>query len=271
MDLKNKNAVITGGASGIGRATCEKLAQEGVEKIAVVDMCDDVFGFCKETNKTLERETLIPFKGDVADRDFRAEVFAKMAENYGPVNVCIPAAGIVRDALAVRIDKQTGKAMFYDQDLFHDVVRINLIAPIYWALESIASVAQYRLKQGLDRWDPDEGVQGAIIFIGSISSAGNRGQISYATTKAGLEGAQSTLAKEAIFHGVRCAIIHPGFTDTPMVQAMDQELVHDKILPLTQLRRLLRPEEIADAIVFMVRNSAVSGKLWADAGWHPTA
>jgi len=114
-------------------------------------------------------------------------------------------------------------------------------------------------------------VQGAIVFIGSISSAGNRGQISYASTKAGLEGAQSTLAKEAIFYGVRCAIIHPGFTDTPMVQSMDPKIIANNVLPYTQLGRLLRAEEIADAICFLIRNSAVSGALWADAGWHPSA
>ena len=57
-------------------------------------------------------------------------------------------------------------------------------------------------------------MQGAIVFIGSVSSRGNKGQISYATTKAGLEGAAATLMKEAMFYGVRCGIIHPGFTDT---------------------------------------------------------
>lgn len=114
-------------------------------------------------------------------------------------------------------------------------------------------------------------MQGAVVLIGSVSSAGNRGQISYATAKAGLEGAQATLAMEAIFFGVRCAIIHPGFTDTPMVRAMGENLVRDRVLPNTQLKRLIRPDEIASAIVFMLKNSSVSGSLWADAGWHPSA
>ena len=54
-------------------------------------------------------------------------------------------------------------------------------------------------------------------------------------------------------------------------QGMPEGYVEQNILPDTQLGRLIRPEEIADAICFMVRNSAVSGQLWADAGWHPTA
>jgi NAD(P)-dependent dehydrogenase (short-subunit alcohol dehydrogenase family) len=112
---------------------------------------------------------------------------------------------------------------------------------------------------------------GTIVFIGSVSSQGNKGQIAYAATKAGLEGAAATLTKEAIYHGVKCAVIHPGFTDTPMVRALGEDHIAKYILPYTQLRRLIRPDEIADAICFLIANSAVSGELWADAGWHPTA
>jgi NAD(P)-dependent dehydrogenase (short-subunit alcohol dehydrogenase family) len=86
-----------------------------------------------------------------------------------------------------------------------------------------------------------------------------------------MEGAAATLSKEAIYHGVRCAVIHPGFTDTPMVRALGEDYIRDHVLPATQLRRLIQPSEIADAICFLISNSAVSGQLWADAGWHPAA
>ena len=108
-----------------------------------------------------------------------------------------------------------------------------------------------------------------VVFIGSVSSQGNKGQLSYAATKGGLEGAAATLMKEAIFYGVRCAVLHPGFTDTPMVRALGDDYINSHVLPATQIGRLIRPEEIADAIAFLIRNSAVSGQLWADAGWHP--
>jgi NAD(P)-dependent dehydrogenase (short-subunit alcohol dehydrogenase family) len=147
---------------------------------------------------------------------------------------------------------------------------INLVAPVYWALEMVARIAQDRYDRGLKRWDPDERMQGTVIFIGSVSSQGNKGQISYAATKAGLEGVAATLQAEAIFHGVRCGVIHPGFTDTPMVRKLGEEYIEKYVLPYTQLRRLIRTEEIADAICFMIGNSAVSGELWADAGWHPS-
>ena len=271
MDLSQRVAVITGGASGIARAVCRQLGRDGVRAIAVVDFSDAVDAVCREINAELRRECLVPFRGDVTDRAFRRRVFDEMKSRFGGVHICVPAAGIVRDGIAVKVDKETRKAALYDQDLFEKVVAVNLTAAVYWGMETIASVAEQRAARGAGKWKPQEDVQGEVIFIGSISSAGNKGQVSYASTKAALEGARATLAKEAIFHGVRCAIVHPGFTDTPMVRAMDKDLLEQQILPRTQLGRLLRPEEIADAVCFLIRNPAVSGALWADAGWHPPA
>jgi 3-oxoacyl-[acyl-carrier protein] reductase len=142
---------------------------------------------------------------------------------------------------------------------------------VYWALEMIGRIAEDRAAKGMKRWSPGEDMQGSVVFIGSISSQGNRGQISYASTKAGLEGAAATIMKEAMYYGVRCSVIHPGFTDTPMVRSMGADYVAKNILPFTQLGRLIRPQEIADAICFMLANSAVSGELWVDAGWHAPA
>ncbi|MFO0827330.1 MAG: SDR family NAD(P)-dependent oxidoreductase [Phycisphaerales bacterium] len=271
MDLPNRTAVITGGASGIARAVCRQLGREGIRAIAVVDSAEWLPSVCADVNRELGRDCLIPFRGDVTDRAFRGSVFAEMKRRFGGVHICIPAAGIVRDGLTVRVDKATKKAKLYDQDLMEKTIAVNLVAATYWAIETVASVAEERAEKGLGAWKGGDEVTGAIVFIGSISSAGNKGQISYAATKAGLEGVQSTLAKEAIYYGIRVAIVHPGFTDTPMVRAMDPKIIEEFVLPRTQLGRLLTAEEVADAICFMIRNSAVSGALWADAGWHPPA
>ncbi len=271
IDLSKRVAVITGGASGIARAVARQLGREGIRAIALVDFAEAVHGVAAEIDKELGRSCCVAFCGDVTSRTFRASVFSAMKERFGGVQICVPAAGIVRDGLAVRVDKTTKMAKLYDQDLMEKTIAVNLIAASYWAMETIASVAESRAAAGLGGWKGGEEVQGEIVFIGSISSAGNKGQVAYAATKAGLEGVQSTLAKEAIFYGVRVAIVHPGFTDTPMVRAMDQKIIAEAVLPRTQLGRLLAPEEIADAICFMIRNSAVSGALWADAGWHPPA
>lgn len=270
MEIKDRVAIVTGGASGIGRAASFELAKRGVKAIAMVDLTEDIKVAVEQVNNEVDGMVAIPFQGDVTDEAFRKEVFDTMEKDYGMVSICIPAAGITRDSLAIKVDKETKQANIYPVENFKLVVDVNLIAPIYWAMEMIARIAEDRAKEGLKKWHPDERVRGTVVFIGSISSQGNKGQVSYASTKAGLEGAAATLTKEAIFHGVRCGVIHPGFTDTPMVRAMGDEYIEKYVLPDTQLGRLIRPEEIADAICFMISNSAVSGELWADAGWHPS-
>jgi 3-oxoacyl-[acyl-carrier protein] reductase len=271
MGFSNKVAVITGGASGIGRAVATAMARRNVAAVALVDMSPAVGEVAAALNAEIGRDFVVPFQGDTTDAAFRAGVFDTISRGHGPVSLCVPAAGITRDDLAVRVDKATGKARIYPLEQFRLVVEVNLIAPVYWALEMLGRIAEDRAAKGLKKWHPDEGVQGSVVFIGSISSQGNRGQISYASTKAGLEGAAATIMKEAIFHGVRCSLIHPGFTDTPMVRAMGLDYVAKNILPYTQLGRLIQPEEIADAICFMLANAAVSGELWVDAGWHAPA
>ncbi len=271
MLIEDKVAVVTGAASGIGEAVVRELADRGVRAVVLVDRSERVFDIARSINDGAGRPVAEAKAGDTVEEAFRVKVFDEVVARHGVVHICVPAAGIARDALAVKVDKATGKAAIYPVKTFREVTEVNLIAPVYWALEMVARIAEDRQHRGLGRWGPAEGVQGAVIFIGSVSSQGNKGQLSYAASKAGLEGAAATLMKEAIYHGVRCGVIHPGFTDTPMVRALGEEHIAKNVLPYTQLRRLIRPEEIADAICFLVSNSAVSGELWADAGWHPSA
>ena len=269
MNIEGKIAIVTGAASGIGRATAREMAERKAEYIALVDLSDDVHEIAKELNDADSGRIAGAYQGDTTDPEFRHSVFEQVKEERGVVNICVPAAGVTRDSLSVRLDKETGKAGIYALDKFRFVVEVNLLAPVYWALEMVAQIAEDRHTRGLKRWTAEEGIQGTIIFIGSVSSQGNKGQLSYAATKAGLEGAAATLMKESMFYGVRCGVIHPGFTDTPMVRSLGDEYIEQHVLPSTQIGRLIRTEEIADAICFLVQNSAVSGQLWADAGWHP--
>ena len=269
MDIKGKVAVITGAASGIGRAAAAELQKQGVAALALVDIAEAVHDVAASLNNGTDAPNVHAFRGDTTDAAFRQDVFGSMRKTYGPINICVPAAGITRDALAVKLNKEGGRAHIYPVENFRLVMEVNLIAPVYWALEMVAQLAEDRFGRGCKQWTPDEGTQGVIVFIGSVSSQGNKGQIAYASTKVGLEGAASTLMKEAMFYGIRCAVLHPGFTDTPMVRALGEHYIQTHVLPATQIKRLIRPEEIADAISFLIRNSAVSGQLWADAGWHP--
>lgn len=271
MNIQGKVAVVTGAAGGIGRALAVELAQRGASMIAMVDQTECVATAAQDVQHAAGRDVARAFCGDVTDSSFRRHVFDTVSRQSGAVAICAPAAGIARDALAVRVDKTTGRAELYPEALFRTVVDINLIAPVYWVLEMVARLAELRHQQGRGRWQPAEDDQGVGVLIGSVSSRGNKGQISYAATKAGLVGAAATLQKEAIFHGVRCAVIHPGYTDTPMVRQLGEDFIARNILPYTQLGRLVRPAEIADAICFLIGNPAVSGELWADAGWHAPA
>ncbi len=272
MKIDGKVAVVTGAASGIGEAVARELARRAVKAVYLVDRSPAITQVARSMNESAGRAVAEALVGDAADPDFRARVYDQAGARHGVVNICVPAAGVTRDALAVKIDKETGQPVVYPLKTFREVTEVNLIAPVYWALEMVAQIAEERRKRGLGRWGPaEEKLWGTVVFIGSVSSQGNKGQIAYASSKAGLEGAAATLTKEAIYHGVRCCVIHPGFTDTPMVRAMGAEYIEKSVLPYTQLRRLIRPEEIADAICFLIANSAVSGELWADAGWHPSA
>jgi 3-oxoacyl-[acyl-carrier protein] reductase len=264
-------AVITGAAGGIGRALALELASRQARGLALVDNSSTIAEVAEQVNNTAGRDLASGYTGDVTQSDFRSHVYADMTVRRGQPNVCVPAAGITRDRLAVKRDKKTGHITVYPTEIFRQVLEINLIAPVYWALEMVAGIAGDRARRGLKQWEPSEPLEGAVILIGSVSALGNRGQIAYASAKAGLEGAAATLMMESIFHGVRCGILHPGYTDTPMVRALGEAFIQEHIIPRTQLRRLIRPEEIADAICFMISNAAVSGSLWADAGWHPQA
>jgi 3-oxoacyl-[acyl-carrier protein] reductase len=270
MDIPGKVAIVTGAGSGIGEAVSLELVRRGVKAIALIDRTDCAAQLAGSINQfTHRRVQAVACVGDVTDEIFRRQVFDEIQAKWGVAQILVPAAGITRDSLAAKIDKTTGKVALYPIDDFRRVVEINLIAPIYWALEMVGRIAEDRQVRGLKRWQAEEHIQGTVVFIGSVSSRGNKGQIAYAATKAGLEGAARTLMMEAMYHGVRCGVIHPGFTDTPMVKKMGEDLIRDRVLPYTQLGRLIRPEEIADAICFMIANSAVSGELWADAGWQP--
>jgi NAD(P)-dependent dehydrogenase (short-subunit alcohol dehydrogenase family) len=269
MDIEGKVAVITGAGSGIGRAVSLELVNRGVSSLALVDRCESAVQLATSINDfTNHHVHADSFVGDVADEGFRKHVFDWMCAERGMPRICVPAAGISCDRLAAKIDKESGKAALYPVDQFRHTVEVNLIAPTYWALEMVGRIAEHRHAQGIGRWESQEDIQGVVIFLGSVASHGNKGQIAYAATKAGLDGVASTLTLEAMFHGVRCSVIHPGFTDTPMVRALGEDFIHKYILPQTTLHRLIRPEEIADAVCFMISNSALNGELWADAGWR---
>ena len=154
--IKGQIAVITGAAGGIGHALALDMARRGAAGIALVDFSDRVVQVARAINAEAGRQIALAYRGDTTDTAFRQEVYANLTTKAGVPRICVPAAAITKDALAVRIDKQTGQVVIYPMEDFRKVVEINMIAPIYWAMELVAAVAKDRAARGLKRWQPEE-------------------------------------------------------------------------------------------------------------------
>src|SRR5262245_54430353 len=141
MNIKGAVAAITGAAGGIGRALALELAKRQVAGIALVDQTDAVQQVAHAINELSGNEIAFGYSGNVTDAEFRQKVYCEMAGKKGRVNICVPAAGITRDGLAVKMDKQTNQVTIYPVDTFRLVVEVNLVAPVYWALEMVAGIA----------------------------------------------------------------------------------------------------------------------------------
>jgi NAD(P)-dependent dehydrogenase (short-subunit alcohol dehydrogenase family) len=101
MNIKDAVAVVTGAAGGIGRALALELAKREVGGLALVDHSESVEQVAKEVNEVAGDAVAFAYSGDVTDGGFRKQVYREIAEKCGLVNICVPAAGITRDGLAV--------------------------------------------------------------------------------------------------------------------------------------------------------------------------
>ena len=271
MKIENKVAIVTGASGGIGLATAIKLLDNGAKALAMVDISERIGKTAQDLINYSENPNIRGFCGDVSDCDFRNRVFSNMLDEFGPVQICVPAAGIVRDGLAVKQNHKTGEVELYSEDKFRQILDVNLLHPAYWAMDTIAGIARHRLINNQSKWQSDEDIQGCIILIGSVSSRGNRGQVGYAAAKSGLKAVSSTLNLEGLFYGVQTKIIHPGFVDTPMVETIDADYFDENLKPMIGLGRKIRPEEIGEIICTMIENPVLSGEVWADASMTPLA
>ena len=162
MKIQEKIALITGAAGGIGRALALEMGKRGVGHLALVDQSAEVLDLARMLNEMMGRSIATGYSGDVTDPSFRTNVYHDMRDKFGPVTICVPAAGITRDELAVKMDKQKGEALVYPLEKFRLVTEINLIAPVYWAMEMVAGVAQERHRLGKGGWEPEERTQGVV-------------------------------------------------------------------------------------------------------------
>lgn len=223
MRFKDKVAIITGAAKGIGMEIAFKIVEGGGRVIAV-----DV------NELTYEKEGVELYKLNVCDRAAVDEFAVFVKENYGSADILVNNAGITKDAL---LKKMT-------DDMWDLVIDVNLNG-IYNLTKRIAPMM---IEKG----------KGSIINIASVvGEYGNIGQSNYAATKSALYGLSKTWAKEFALKGaqVRVNTISPGYVFTDIIKTVPQELL-DKFAAMTMLGRLGEPEEIANVAAFLASDES---------------
>jgi 3-oxoacyl-[acyl-carrier protein] reductase len=233
--MKDKVVLITGGATGIGRATALRFTEGGAKHVAIFDV-----------NEELGKATAVDISGEFfkVDVSNRADVQAgvdKVIERYGHIDVLINNAGITRDGLFVKfVDGQLEKQM--SETDFDRVIDVNLKG----CFNCAQAVAPYMIKQ-----------KGGVILNASsvVGLDGNYGQANYVAAKSGLIGLTNVLARELGKYNIRVNAVCPGFTATEMVLSMPDRIL-ESMKAKTPLGRLADPSDIANAYFFLASDQA---------------
>lgn len=221
--MEKKIAIVTGGTSGIGLATCNALANEGYV----------VYAAARHEVK-FEKEGIIYHYVDVTDSDSCKKLFDDVVEAHGRIDVLVADAGITADALTVKMTDEQ----------FDKVIDVN----VKGIFNIVKYVGPYMEKQG----------RGSIINVSSVvGEQGNIGQVNYSASKGAIISMTKTWAKEFSRKGanVRVNAIAPGYIMTKMMDTVPQDLL-ERFSSQTMLKRLGKPEEIADVIAFLASDKA---------------
>ncbi len=227
MRLENKVAIITGAGSGIGRETALLFAKEGA-KVVVADISERGGMETVEEIRGAGSEGIF-IKLDVSSIEQAKQMVKETHERYGRIDILIINAGIVQDALIIKMTEEQ-----WDR-----VINVNLKG----AFNCIKAVVDVMINQG----------SGVILNASSIVGVyGNIGQANYASAKAGLIGMTKTLAKELGRKGIRINAVAPGFIRTPMVGGVPEKVL-EMVKEKTPLRRLGEPRDVAYASCILLR------------------
>lgn len=219
-----KIALVTGSARGIGRAVVERLAEEGAKMVISCDMGDATY---EQTN--VRHEML-----NVTDREAVSALVAKIVEEFGRIDILVNNAGITKDALMARMT----------EDQWDAVIDVNLKG-VFNVTQAVAPVMT-------------KNKYGSIITLSSVVGLhGNIGQTNYAATKGGVIAMTKTWAKELARKGaqIRANCVAPGFIATPMTENLPEKVIQGMI-DATPLARLGKPEDIANAILFLASDES---------------
>jgi 3-oxoacyl-[acyl-carrier protein] reductase len=241
MKLENVRALVTGGARGMGRTFVAELAQAGA-KVAFCDV--DADGVAQTA-----AELGVPgFVANVADEAAVEALLDNAWAALGGLNVLVNNAGITRDGMMLKQDKETGAVTTFPLSKWNEVLNVNLTGPFLCA-------------RGFSARCVREGVRpAAIVNLSSISRLGNAGQGNYSAAKAGLAADTVVWAKELSKWGIRVGAVAPGFIRTPMVAAMKPDALA-KVEAGIPMKRLGEPEEIWQAVRFIVECEYFTGRV----------
>ncbi|MCB1180262.1 MAG: SDR family NAD(P)-dependent oxidoreductase [Leptospiraceae bacterium] len=252
MEIKNKTIVITGSGSGLGKSMAIGFAKKG-GNIVVTDINEEsVQNTVKEIEALGTKATGIV--GNVAKEEDAAKIMEGAVSTFGSLDVAILNAGILRDGLLVRVDRETKKVkgkMSIEQ--WQSVIDVNLTGVFLTAREAAIQMI-------------NSGNGGVIIPISSVAMHGNPGQSNYSAAKAGVAAMTKLWAQELKNYKIRVAGIAPGFIATEMVLKDMKAEALEKWKSLIPIGRLGEPSEISHTAEFIVENDLIDGVVLEASG-----
>ena len=240
MKISGAAAIVTGGGSGLGRATAEALAARGA-RVAVADL-----------NQAAAEEVARAIGGvavvcDVASDTSAAAAVAKAEAAHGAARILINCAGI---GTPVRIVGKDGEPAPLGD--FEKVIRVNLIGTFNMIRLAAA---------GMARLDPIDGERGAIVSTASVAAfEGQVGQSAYAASKGGVAAMTLPIARELPRNGVRVNTIAPGIFMTPMLAGLREDFQASLGASVPFPSRLGSPAEYAALAVHIIENGYINGE-----------
>ena len=238
MQLNQLQIIVTGGARGMGAHFARRLHEAGAS-VAVGDVDDEGLAALPEP---IHRRRL-----DVSDENAVAAFVDWAHEEMGGLNALVNNAGIIRDGLLVKQDRETGAITTLSTDAWRKVLAVNLDGPTFMTRAVVSKMLATESRPGV------------IVNISSISRHGNRGQSNYVATKAALAANTVTWSREFARFGIRVGAIAPGMIETPMTQGMNQK-ARDALVAAIPVGRIGEPEDIWRAVKFVIECDYFNGR-----------